>query len=109
MKIGILARGLALTEAIRRYADARLRTALGRYRSAIDSVSVRLIDVNGPRGGVDKHCLVEVRAPSLAPIIVRERESDLYVAIDRAAGRLDRAVARRLDRRHTLSTRHARP
>lgn len=102
MRMGILARGIALTEAIRLYAQRRLKTALGRYRHALASVQVRLLDVNGPRGGVDKHCVVEVRGPALAPIIVRERDADLYVAIDRAAGRVDRAVARRLGRNRTL-------
>jgi ribosomal subunit interface protein len=100
--MGILARGIALTEAIHDYAQRRLKAALGRYRHALASVHVRLHDVNGPRGGIDKHCVVEVRGPALVPIFVRERDADLYVAIDRAAARVDRAVARRLGRNRTL-------
>ena len=91
-----------MTEAIRNYAQRRLGTALGRYQQRLASVQVRLADINGPRGGVDKDCVVEVRGPALAPIIVRERDADLYVAIDRAAERIDRAVARRLGRARVI-------
>lgn len=105
MRLGILARGIALTDSIRLYAQRRLKTALGRYPQTLESVQVRLADVNGPRGGIDKHCVIEVRGPALTPIIVRERDADLYVAIDRAAERVDRAVGRRLSRNRTMSTR----
>jgi ribosomal subunit interface protein len=98
MRMGILAKGVVLTDAIRTYAQKRLRTALGRYPQAVDSAHVRLADINGPRGGIDKQCLVEVRGPAFAPILVSEDDADLYVAIDRAADRIDRAVARRLAR-----------
>jgi putative sigma-54 modulation protein len=103
MRIGIISQGIALTEAIRAYAHRRLRTALNRYESLLGSVQVRVADVNGPRGGIDKHCVVEVRGPALAPIIVRERDVDLYVAIDRAADRIDRATARRISRARDLA------
>ena len=108
MRLGILTRGIALTEAIRHYAQRRLKTALGRYRAALATVQVRLSDINGPRGGIDKHCVIEVRGPALVPIVVRERDADLYVAIDRAAERLDRTVARRLARTRTLGVRGSR-
>jgi putative sigma-54 modulation protein len=108
MRLGIIARGIALSEAIRQYARRRLGTALGRYRMAFESVQVRLTDVNGPRGGVDKHCVVEIRGPSLAPIVVRERDANLHAAIDRAAGRVDRTVARRLARNRALHGREPR-
>ena len=108
MRLGIIAKGIALSEAIRHYAQRRLKTALGRYRQALESVQVRLTDVNGPRGGIDKHCVVEVRGPALVPIVVRERDADLYAAIDRAAERVDRTVARRLSRNRTLGLREPR-
>ncbi|MBL8301013.1 MAG: HPF/RaiA family ribosome-associated protein [Rhodanobacteraceae bacterium] len=93
---------MALTTAIRNYAQRRLHTALGRYRESLEAVYIQLADVNGPRGGIDKHCVIEVRRPARAPIIVRERDADLYVAIDRAADRVDRAVARRIARSRTF-------
>ena len=105
MRTEILARGFALTAALRSYAERRLHAALGRYRRAVHAVRVRLADLNGPRGGVDKSCIVEVRGPALVPVVVRERDADLYAAIDRAGQRLDATMARRLARRHRLAQR----
>ncbi len=103
MRIGIVSQGIPLTQAISDYAQRRLKTALNRYEPLLGSVQVRVADVNGPRGGIDKHCVVEVRGPTLASIIVRERDADLYVAIDRAADRIDRATARRIGRARDLA------
>lgn len=109
MRTGILARGFALTSALRAHAERHLRAALGRYRDAVHSVQVRLADLNGPRGGIDKTCLVQVHGPALAPVVVRERDADLYAAIARAAARVGRAMARRIGRRHRLAQRGGRP
>lgn len=108
MKVGIVVRGIRLAESIRHFARHRLSAALGRYRQVLQSVRMTLTDVNGPRGGVDKHCVIEVRVPALVPIVVRERDADLHVAIDRAADRVDRAVARRLARSIAYDSRSVR-
>ena len=84
---------------LRQLAVSRLQFVLRRVRWLVPRAIVRLSDLNGPRGGVDKHCVVEVGGPTMAPIIVRERDADLYVAIDRAADRIDRATGRRIARR----------
>lgn len=74
-----------------------LEFALGRFRSRIRSVTVRLADVNGPRGGVDKTCLVTIRLDaSKRLIVIEETDADAVVAIDRATDRASRAVARAL-------------
>ena len=46
----------ALREAVNR----RLATIFGRFRERIGAVGVYLDDVNGPRGGIDKRCRVEL-------------------------------------------------
>ncbi len=99
MITGIIARGFALTTALRAFVERRLGAALRRHAVAAHRVSARLADVNGPRGGIDKSCVIEVRGPALQPVVVRERDADLYAAIDRAAARLDRTLARRVGRR----------
>ncbi len=42
-------------------ARRRLEFALGRCGGRVRSLTVRLADLNGPRGSVDKHCLVAIR------------------------------------------------
>ena len=100
MQTQIQARGFPLTESLRRHAERRLDFAIGSMQGRLRSVSVRLSDENGPRGGHDKLCLIHVSVPGAAPVVIEDVESDLYVAIDRAADRLGRALARRLQRQH---------
>jgi ribosomal subunit interface protein len=102
MKIGILTHGVELSAALRDYAQRRLTTAVSRYRHVVDAVAVRLVDLNGPKGGIDKACVVHAQSAAFPAVLVRERDADLYAAIDRASGRLDRALARRLGRRRDL-------
>ncbi len=90
-----------LPPALARLARRRLEFALGRFDNRVRSLAVHLTDVNGPRGGVDKKCLVTIRLDAPKPLIVIEdTDADAAVAIDRAADRAARAVARAL---HTLA------
>jgi len=59
---------------------------------------VRLSDINGPRGGNDKRCRIKVPLAGRQDVVIEDTEADLYVAIDRAADRTERALARRLER-----------
>lgn len=96
MKIGIQCRGFSITGAIAGHVQKRLNFLLGHGIRRVRRVDVTLSDLNGPRGGVDKRCLVKVSIVGLRPVIIEDIQSDLYVAIDRAAGRASRTVLRRM-------------
>jgi len=96
MKIGIQCRGFSLTGAISGHVRKRLDFLLGHGIRRVRRVTVTLSDLNGPRGGVDKRCLIKVSIDGLPPVIIEDVQSDLYAAIDRAAGRASRTVARRM-------------
>lgn len=96
MKIGIQCRGFSLTGAIAGRIHKRLACLLGRGIRGLRRVDVTLSDLNGPRGGIDKRCLIKVSIDGLRPVIIEDVESDLYMAIDRAAGRASRTVVRRV-------------
>lgn len=98
MQIDIQSRGFPLTEALRQHCERRLRFALGPASGKLRSVAVRLSDVNGPRGGVDKRCTIRAIAPGAPPVVIAQYETDIYVAIDRAADRIARSLARRMQR-----------
>lgn len=98
MQVDIQAQGFALTEGLREYVAKRLAYMLSHADEQIMRVIVRLSDINGPRGGPDKRCLVEVRAKQIPSVVIEDTESDLYVAIDRATERTGRTLARRLAR-----------
>ena len=96
MKIGIQCRGFSLTSAIAGRVRKRLDFILGRGFNRLRRVDVTLSDLNGPRGGVDKRCQIKLSLDGLRPVIIEDVQSDLYMAIDRAAGRASRTVLRRL-------------
>ena len=96
MVIAIQSRGFPLTDAIEDHVHTRLSFTLARGGDRIGRVVVRLSDLNGPRGGIDKRCLIEIKLDGLSTVVVEDVQSDLYTAIDRATGRVGRTVNRRL-------------
>jgi len=98
MQIDIQARNFSLTDALREYIQRRLGFALSIRDEHIQRVLVRLSDINGPRGGRDKCCQVQVVLPQLADVVIEDTELDMYVAIDRATDRAGRTVGRKLAR-----------
>ena len=99
MQIHIQSQGFTLTEALREHAERRLRFGLTRGSDHIRRVEMRLSDINGPRGGADKRCSIVVALESLPEVVFEDIENDLYIAIDRAADRASRSVARCLERK----------
>jgi ribosomal subunit interface protein len=98
MRINIQALGFELTEALREHTQRRLQFALSWASHDVRKVAVRLSDINGPRGGSDKRCRIRIPLPGTRDVIIEDTEADLYIAIDRAAERAERAVARMLGR-----------
>ena len=98
MQIFIQAHGFELTAALREHVERRIHFALGRTAEHIHKVSVRLSDLNGPRGGEDKRCRILVTVAAAPELLIEDIEPDLYVAIDRAADRAGRTLARQLAR-----------
>jgi putative sigma-54 modulation protein len=98
MRIVIQASGFVLTEALRSYTEQRVATALGWAGERMRKLAVSLSDINGPRGGIDKRCKIQVQLGKGQEVVIEDTEADLYTAIDRAAGRADRALVRRIAR-----------
>jgi|694.fasta_scaffold00702_7 putative sigma-54 modulation protein len=98
MKLQLISQGFALTPALRRHLERRLAFALGRFGHEVSQVWARVADTNGPKGGVDKLVAVRVQGRRLQTILVSDTDANLYAAIDRAADRVGRAIARALDR-----------
>ena len=102
MQIDIQARQFSLTDALRSHAERRLRSTLTCCDEHIQRVVMRLSDINGPRGGEDKCCHLQVVLAGLPDVVVEDIEADMYVAIDRATDRTGRTVVRKIERQQTL-------
>lgn len=98
MQIDIQSRNFPLTSALQEHVERRLGFALSTRDEHILRIVVRLSDINGPRGGADKCCHIQVILPHLPDVVIEDTEVDLYAAIDRAADRAGRTVGRRLER-----------
>lgn len=107
MRITIQSQGFVMTAALRSYVEQRLNAALGWTGGRLRKLGVFLSDINGPRGGIDKRCKIQVHLTSGKAVVIEDTEADLYVAIDRAAERADRAVVRRVERSRGFA--HVRP
>lgn len=103
MQIQIHSADFDLTEGLRDHIVKRLAYALNHGRNIVSRIVVRLSDVNGPRGGVDKRCGIEVRLRGASAIAIDDTQADLYIAIDRAAERIGRTLDRRIARRHRFA------
>lgn len=98
MRIQLRARDVELTEALRAHVERRLGFALGRFGERVGRVSVRFSDTNGARKGVDKRCQIDVSLRPSGSVLIEDTDADPSVAVDRAADRASRSVARALER-----------
>ena len=64
---------------------ARMRRALRRLHGSVAQVCVQLEDINGPDGGVDKRCRVEVAVPGQEPVAVTATARSWQASIEAAA------------------------
>ncbi len=98
MHLDIRGQNITLTPALLERVERRVQFAVGRFDGRVTRVSVRVADVNGPRGGVDKRCRIAVRVRPMGEIVVEDTHPDLYAAIDGAADRIGRSVQREIER-----------
>ena len=90
----------AVLEAIER----RVRFVLRRLSALVPRVDVKLVDVNGPRGGIDKRCQIELRTDGAGPVVVSSVAKDWRTALDGALARAVRLVLRVWRRATVAST-----
>jgi hypothetical protein len=87
----------------------KLGMRLGKFAASIERVSVRLIDVNGPKGGVDYTCLIKVVLSGLPSVVVERQDSVLTRAVNAAIDATTQAVRRSLQRRRLKPLHRRRP
>ncbi len=108
MRVQFASQGLAGVDHVRAHAVHRLHFALARFAHRVIRARVRLVDVNGPRGGVDIQCRIQVSGTGIGTVVVTGVAANPYTAIDRTAKRIQRLVARVLDYRINRRGRSAR-
>ena len=105
MKVEVRFHGLEASEELRVHAARRVHQHLSRFGQQLSAVVVRIADVNGPKGGLDKRCQVTVRGPRLGTSTFEGLSGDPSSAVDAVVERVARAVGRALERVRSLRQR----
>lgn len=93
-----------LSEAVVR----RAQRLLGRITCRVAALTVSIIDLNGPKGGIDRQCRVEARLHDGDLLHVQARSAEVGKALDSALHKLARRIVR--ERQRSIdSRRHALP
>lgn len=83
---------------LRELTERRVRFALRRLGWLVPRAEVQMSDVNGPRGGIDKRCQIELRTEGAGSVVVTSVASDWRTALDRALARAARFLLRQWQR-----------
>ena len=79
---------------LRDLTERRVRFVLRRLSWLVPRVEVHFSDMNGPRGGVDKRCQVELRTGGAGSVVVTSAAKDWRTALDHALVRAARFLVR---------------
>ena len=74
--------------------ERRVRFVLRRLGWMVPRAEVKMSDVNGPRGGIDKRCQVELRTDGAGSLVVASVANDWRTAQDNALARAARFLMR---------------
>ncbi len=103
MKTDLQARGFTLTPALRSAVEREVSDYAAQFSPSPRSLQVRLFDVNGRRGGLDKGCLAYAQmAGGRSVVVATDIDSDLYRSIPAAFAKLARATRSAIGRRRSL-------
>jgi len=83
---------------LRELSERRVRFVLRRLGWLVPRAQVQMSDVNGPRGGIDKRCQVELTTDGAGTVVVASVASDWRTALDIALARAARFLMRQLRR-----------
>ena len=86
----------------------RVKNGLERMTERVARLQVTLKDINGPRGGRDKVCILRAELVDGGQIVVIDRAANLRRAISRCLHRSKRVIDREVKRRHRAKRRNER-
>lgn len=85
----------------------RVRFTLRRLSTLIARAKVQFSDINGPRGGVDKRCQIELSTDAAGTVVIASLAHDWRTALDRSLRRATRVLMRGAQRRQRPVRRRA--
>ncbi len=101
MNIDIQSPDFVITESIKRFVINEAEKHLSAVADHVNKVVIHVRDINGPKGGEDKECKVELLMYEMPSIVLKKRSSDAYMAIKKAITRASRCGLRTLGKRQS--------
>lgn len=87
------------SDALSKHIERRVAAALRSQAAQVEAIALKLLDVNGPRGGAnDKVVQITVNLRPWGRLVASAASNDIYLSVDRAATRLREAVRRHCSR-----------
>lgn len=87
---------------IREFAVSRVQFVMRRLAWLVSRAKVRFSDLNGPRGGVDKCCHLELKTDRAGTVTITSKASDWHAALETSLERASRMLLRKRQRRRDL-------
>ena len=100
MQFEIRGMDISMSQVLRDHIERRLRFALDRFAGRVRQVRVKVGDLNGPRGGIDKCCKLAISLDRSSTIVVESHASNVYAAVDCVADKAATCIGRILKRPH---------
>lgn len=97
--VEIRSREITPTSAMRDFVNRRAASMLGRYRQELRAATLHVRDINGPRGGNDKQCVLAIAGRHDGSFVVEATEASFYSAVDQVMKRAGQALRRKIGRR----------
>jgi putative sigma-54 modulation protein len=102
MRCDIRSGHVNLKPTVRDYIEERVNRSLGRIKDRISHVTVRVDDINGPKGGADMRCLIEAHLVRSGMLLADVVAGDLRTAVDEAADRVALRIIKELNRQREV-------
>lgn len=100
MQVNVQSMGRAAGE-LAELVERRVRSSMRRRADAVPQITVRLEDVNGPRGGPDKECRIALRTAAHGTLVSRALATTWRRAVHEALVRAEQLLARVVGRRQS--------
>jgi ribosome-associated translation inhibitor RaiA len=99
MKVQLLSRVPAQDHDHQSLVQRQVRLLLDRFSQRLRRLRIRLIDDNGPKGGIDQRCLVTADLVDGGQLHTEARSVQVTEALDQALRRLSRLLSEQTRRR----------
>lgn len=94
MNIDLQARDFQLSDPLKQQIRQKLKNVLERFGERIRMVRVVLSDINGPKGGSDKRCVIKIDVNNHKTLVIDEVTSNIQESVHRCSRRAKHAISR---------------